>query len=365
MLTMQIACWLGCLLVAQATGTEAVTREAPKPKIIFWHLAPGDGASPEFTSQMETTLRKFFDKQRGGELMSGMAMDSLLLVDGNEKYLRCGTGTTCLAGLGKTAEVGLVISGSLSVVDELSQLELVLVNADQQKRIATARISAKGLPKTEQMLELEVAMFDPDRYVGALELSSAVAGAAVFVDGKQVGMTPLVGPLANLSAGEHELEVKKLGHQTFIRRVHVPVGKTVQVVALLPDADFLRPKEYVPFYKDWPFWTAAGTGLAATAVAVFLHRDASILQDNADLKESLHWRDWQADQDAADSRYLQAYIVYGVGGAGLLAAGLIAIFDIALNAPLPENDQAGSEPSPVPNLHLWPDGQGASAVWRF
>ena len=135
------------------------------------------------------------------------------------------------------------------------------------------------------------------------------------------------------------------------------------MVALLPDADFLRPRVHVPFYKDWPFWTAAGAGVAATAVAVFLHRDAGILQDNADLKRSLHWRDWQADQDSADSRYLQAYILYGIGGAGLLAAGLIAVFDLTLNAP--DTDEEASETSPVPSLSLWPDGQGFSAQWRF
>ena len=201
MLPVHIACYLAAIFLAQAAGTEAVTREAPKPKVIFWHLAPGEGASPEFTSGIEKTLRSFFEKRRSSELMDGMAMDSLLLVEGNEKFLRCGTGTTCLAGLGEAAKVGLVFSGSVTVVDGEMRLEFVLVNSAKEKRVSTARISSKGPPSTEQMLELEVAMFDPDRYVGSLELYSAVEGADVFLDGKKVGVTPLVGPVGNLSAG--------------------------------------------------------------------------------------------------------------------------------------------------------------------
>jgi len=201
-------------------------------------------------------------------------------------------------------------------------------------------------------------MFEPERYKGSIELETSVTGAEVLIDGKKAGVTPLVGPLAAVTAGEHLVEVKKPGHEPFSRTVRVPIGKTVRLVALLPRMAIAVQTR--PFYRDWPFWTAAGAGAVAMVVAGILHHTANVAQQSADNCREGGLTCGDSYQDKADSRYLQAYVVYGLGGAGLLAAGLIAIIDLTSNEPEPKTGHAiGLGLAPLPG------GLALDATFRF
>jgi hypothetical protein len=89
-------------------------------------------------------------------------------------------------------------------------------------------------------------------------------------------------------------------------------------------------------------------------IAGLLHRDAGVLADNADhcARQGLTCEDSYRDQ--SDSRYMQAYLIYGVGGAGLLAAGIIVILDVV----------GSSEPERI-QVTPAPSGAGLSVTWRF
>jgi hypothetical protein len=324
---------------------------------IFWHLTPAEGATPEQTMAVERALRTFFETQQKQSLMDGLTMDSLLLVDGNEKYLRCGMGPGCLAGLGEAAGVPWVIAGQVSVRQGKAVIDLVRV--DRHKKLVTshAALEAFGPLSQSQIEELALAMFQPDRYRGAIELSCAVSGAEVLLDGQKIGETPLAGPLTDLPAGLHTLEIKKLHHQTFSREVLIPVGKTKPVVAMLPEQ--LVKQARVPFYKDWMFWTFTGVGLVGIALGAFLNVDAATLQDNADALRQANLRRASSEQNKADSRYLGAYISYGIGGAGLLAAGVVAILALA------RGDEPASDTAPKVVIAPTPAGAGMVVTWRF
>jgi len=183
-------------------------------------------------------------------------------------------------------------------------------------------------------------MFEPERYRGSIELVAEQIGAEVYIDGKRVGVIPLLGPLTDLPAGEHTIEVKKKGFETFSRRVRVPMSGAVEVKAVLPPVIAAVPARR--FWEDWPFWTASGVGVVAVIVAGLLHRDAIVLADNADAcaREGLDCA--KTNRDKSDSRYIQAYVMYGLGGAGLAAAGLIALIDGLSHKPTSE--KVSSEP---------------------
>jgi hypothetical protein len=317
---------------------------------VMWHLVPSEGASPEFAGRVERSLRAHFQKRAGGSLMDDIKMDSHLLVEGNEKFLRCGTGTGCLAGLGRAVNSDFVIAGEVELKGKRLTIRMVLVDVGKSAAASTASVVCETAPTQAQMEELAVAMFEPKSYRGSIELDCPVAGAEVLLDGKPVGVTPLVGPLGDLPAGEHRLQVRREGHLPFEGQVRVPVGESVRVVANLPTLVVPEP----PFYKDWPFWTAAGVGVAALVIAGLLHYDAGVLSDNAD---SCARQDLDCEysyRDQADSRYLQAYLIYGVGGAGLLAAGLIVILDAVAS---PDSQRVQVTPAPT--------GAGLSLTWRF
>lgn len=343
---------------ATAYGGEAKAQQVSS-RFIFWHLTPAEGATPEQVSAAEKAVRTFFETQRGRLLMDGLTMDSLLLVEGNEKYLRCGTGPACLAGLGEAAGVPRVITGEVSVQGGRTRVRLVLVDVNKQKVVIQTFVENAGVPSKTQLEELSLAMFEPEHYRGGIELSCAVAGATVLFDGEKVGVTPLVGPLGNLPAGPHRIEVKKDGHQTFSRDIQVPVGSTRTLVALLPEQAFLKKEGPVPFQKSWIFWTAAGIGVASLATAVVLHLNANVLQDNASQEKAKNLQSWHDSQSKADGFYRGAYITYGIGGAALIGAGVVLILDLAGrgHAPGPEGVQVGIAPST--------SGLAIAATWHF
>jgi hypothetical protein len=317
---------------------------------VMWHLVPSEGASPEFAARVERSLRTHFQERPKSSLMDDIKMDSHLLVEGNEKFLRCGTGTGCLSGLGRAVNSNFVIAGEVELKGKRLTIRMVLVNVEKGAAASAASVVCEGAPTEAQMEELAIAMFEPKRYRGSIELDCPVAGAEVLLDKKPMGVTPLVGPLGDLPAGEHRLQVRREGHLPFESKVRVPVGKSVRVVANLPTLVVPEP----PFYRDWPFWTAAGVGAVALVIAGLLHHDAGVLSDNADacLRQELECEDSYRNQ--ADSRYLQAYLIYGVGGAGLLAAGLIVILDVVAS---PDPQRVRVTPAA--------SGAGFSLTWRF
>jgi len=317
---------------------------------VMWHLVPSEGASPEFAARTERSLRAHFQKRPGSSLMDDIKMDSHLLVEGNEKFLRCGTGTGCLSGLGRAVNSDFVIAGEVELKGRRLTIRVVLVDVEKVSVASTASVICEGAPNEAQIEELAVAMFEPERYRGSIELDCQVAGAEVLLDGKPMGKTPLVGPLGDLPAGEHRLQVRRKGHLPFEGTVRVPVGESVRVVANLPTLVVPAP----PFYRDWPFWTAAGLGAVSLVIAGLLHHDAGVLSDNADSCADQGMECEKNYRDQADSRYLQAYLIYGVGGAGLLAAGLIVVLDAVASS---DSQRVRVAPAPF--------GAGLSLTWRF
>jgi hypothetical protein len=72
-----------------------------------------------------------------------------------------------------------------------------------------------------------------------LALTCSVDGAAVTVDGKSVGNTPIMQQA--LMSGTHTVVVKKLGFLDFIEKLEIEPGKTVRLAAnLLPVAGVIR-----------------------------------------------------------------------------------------------------------------------------
>ncbi len=65
---------------------------------------------------------------------------------------------------------------------------------------------------------------------GVVEITAGVAGATVFVDGREVGPAPR---RVDLEAGSHDVRVEKEGLQAFELEVHVVPGRTLEIEARL------------------------------------------------------------------------------------------------------------------------------------
>jgi hypothetical protein len=352
---------LGLLLalLTCAPGRGALAADAPIARgVLLWHLNPVDGATPELVLKVEGQLRKAFEAAHAEQLLPAMTMDSVLLVEGNERYLRCGTGAACLAGLGKQAGARIVLSGEVGLREGQLKVRLVRIEVASAAQVGEAIVLVTGELAAPQLEELRVGMFEPARYLGSLELTCDTDGAEVLVDGERVGLTPLVGPLARLPAGMRRVEVRLDGHQPFERQVWVPYNRLARVVAVLPAAAYVK-KAGLAFWADWPFWTTLAVGLGGMAAGGALFADAQVLEENVDVLREAHLKA-DTEQQRADDRSLQAYVLFGVGGAGLLAASLVAIIESATSS-----GPAAPRSPAAPRLSLQPAPGGLGLALEF
>lgn len=102
---------------------------------------------------------------------------------------------------------------------------------------------------------------------GTLEIRSQPPGAAVFVDGTELGITPYKRPAF---AGKHKLVLRHTGYRSHQVETSVEDGQKQKLdLTLNPGADPVQvvvvEREKAPIYKKWWFWVAIGGGVAAAA----------------------------------------------------------------------------------------------------
>jgi len=167
------------------------------------------------------------------------------------------------------------------------------------------------------------------------------ASAAVTVDGRPVGTTPLARPL-ELPAGAHVVTVTKNGYEAFSREVTLERGKSA---SLAPTLETTGQRT-----TAWVFFGAAGagvlTGAAFTGVALVEQSNARTIL-GAQAVRNIPASDigaYQSDVSARDRWRTVAIAGYGAG-VGLAAIGAVLwIFDAPSVQPLPEAPPAPGEP---------------------
>jgi hypothetical protein len=128
--------------------------------------------------------------------------------------------------------------------------------------------------------------------VATVTINSAETGAAVLVDGRDAGRTPLAQPLT-LDAGEHRFMVRKLSFEPYEKVVTLRRGDRLELAAVLkplaaagpvvatgpPVAVVATPREEPspsePIYKRWWLWTAVGAAVVTGVVVVLVAKSGS------------------------------------------------------------------------------------------
>jgi hypothetical protein len=81
-------------------------------------------------------------------------------------------------------------------------------------------------------------------FVGSLRIDSLPQGARVFIDRKEVGMTPLI--MANLVAGSHAVRLEAEGHTPWSSAIRVIADQQTDVRTILARPDESAPAQIVP-----------------------------------------------------------------------------------------------------------------------
>jgi tetratricopeptide (TPR) repeat protein len=180
--------------------------------------------------------------------------------------------------------------------------------------------------------------------VQQLTVMSTPTGATVAVDGRPVGVTPWTG---DLLPGRHRVELSLRGYDDKAQEVDlaahraqdVTIGLSAQATPNAPAAAAVAPVAPAPSSepKDqpseaggglgvWPWVTLGAGGVALGGALVFeLMRRSSESDAEADKTQI----GYQEKLDEMESRQTTARILAGVGGALVIAGGILVVVDMS------------------------------------
>ena len=158
----------------------------------------------------------------------------------------------CAVSIAKAAKTDLVVYGSIEEIDGAHTFSLTLTEPRTPQVLSRQNVvwrsDAAGMvdlvaPYTQKLFLGEQA----NTLKGDLDLI-VLEGAKVFLNGKEIGDTPLSGPIRDLPIGQHAIEISKKGYVTHKSDVVIGSAQTTAIRIELVDEASLKKKR-------WDFWT--------------------------------------------------------------------------------------------------------------
>jgi PEGA domain len=262
------------LVLALASSVRAdapgpVAEEALDKKIAVWRF-DALGIDAEIVQRLETLFRLELDRLDRVPLASRREIESKLSV--NEQA--CTGDDKCLAAIGKKLNVDFVVTGTVGSLGDNYVLNIKAVDVASGKSQHIQSPPLKGTP--DELIEgVRVAAYSllaPEQLHGALQIQSDLIGAAVTLDGKLLGKTPLAnqGVIGRLALGKHQLHVEARDYAPFDDAVEVHFQKVSPVVVrLVGTTDTISTGRTI--YQDKkPFYTRTWFVIGVAVVVVGL-----------------------------------------------------------------------------------------------
>jgi hypothetical protein len=263
-----VAVCLAALLTPLGASAEAPAADAPAAEIAGALVAV---LPPEYSANVSEGARTTLVQR----LVEGLKAASFNVVYGDELLKRLGADTSALAcrtadcypALAKRLRVAYLVVITVGQVERNYDITLVLLRGRSGEKAAELRercdicgieeVGEKmGLAASSLRTKLEALMVGPAR----LAVRSSPPGAYVYLDGKEIGRTPLE---REVPSGPHTLRLTHRGHIAAERTVTlVPeVAETVDVMLIRAAATF-------PYAAVG--WTALATGVLAIGAGAAL-----------------------------------------------------------------------------------------------
>jgi len=272
-----------CVLGSPATSLAAPAAPTAPQRVAIWRIDPLGGLSPEIVARLESLLTAEMGRLVPEIIPSVKSQQ----VQQRSRTLRgCEGDDACLAALGRRLKVDQIVAGTLASLGQDYVVTLKMVDSATGK--AVLRFSEPMSGQAEQLIEaVRVAAYRllaPERLKGDLQVLVTIPGAAIFVDGKRVGESPLRSALSQLEVREHQIRITHPDYLDFVKKVAVRFQKTtlvqvtmqrprlappVREVAAVPGPPEVRDAR-TPWYSKWWFWTIVGAVAVGTGLAVGL-----------------------------------------------------------------------------------------------
>ena len=260
--------------VAEVTPEAALTQ-----RIAVWRI-DALGLDVELVARLDTLFRMELDRLAARPLPTRRELDKA--IGGDAGLAACTGEDRCLAAIGKKLGVEVIVSGTVAAMGDSYILNIKAVDVaagTQLRRIATEPLRGSPDELIEAIRVAAYRLLAPDQLHGSMVVLSDLIGAAVLVDGKRVGMTPLPGPIDKLALGEHTLRVEAKGYEPFEDTIAVRFQKASRVTVRLATSAALAPAAGAvvvrarrrPWYSSG--WVYLGVGAVAVAAGVIIGRE--------------------------------------------------------------------------------------------
>jgi len=257
------------LVLLLALAPAPVAQAAPVLKVGVFDLALS-GLDPSLKQTALDTVAAAAAEHAGFSVVTRRDLDALLGAEKIKDTLGC-TEATCLAEIGAAAGVDRIIAGSVSALGAGLVISLQFINAKYAS--VENRVTQQWDGPLSGFVDVVGAAVDQlvltaaEQQPASLRFAGVPADAALFVDGRAVGVGPA--EVNGLRLGVRSVRVEAPGYDPFVAPVALRSGQRKQLDVQL--ALTAAP----PLYAKWWFWTAVAAVLAGGATtAVLLSRGA-------------------------------------------------------------------------------------------
>jgi len=278
-----VPCVVAVVLALVATSARAQPVEVPPEdaldkKLAVWRF-DALGIDPEIVNRLETLFREELGRLDKVPLPNQRTIERTI-TDPRER--ECTGEEKCLASIGKKLGVDLVITGTVGSLGDnyVLTLKVVSVKTGQSEKLQSDPLRGSPDELIEGVRVLAYKLLAPDQLHGAVQIESDIVGAAVAMDGKDLGKTPLPnrGVLGKLTLGKHKLRVEAKGYDTIDQEVEVRFQKVSPVLVHLLPSEVTGTGRTItvrrePFYTKT--WFIVSAGVAAIVLGAYIGHAAT------------------------------------------------------------------------------------------
>lgn len=214
----------------------AADAAAAKRTVAIYPLQPL-GTEPSVAERLEEIV--YLEMAETGRVYLVDRDKVVRLVEQDRSHgVTCQGAPDCLAVLGSRLGADQVFYGTVATLGGSYVLDAKLVDTSNRRIVGRRSITLQGEQAVllQGIRDLAVQLAAPDLWAGTLDLRLKQKGAKIYVDGLDVGSSPIP-PLTKMVPGKHVLRVVSPDHPDFERFVDIKFGLTTVLEIDLANRD--------------------------------------------------------------------------------------------------------------------------------
>lgn len=225
-------------LLTQDNHVQALKTDKEKKRVALMRLT-GLGLSEAIRKKLQELLFAHLQGMNKWEVMDPEQVDAILEAPGNRHLRHCDHDPVCMRAQGIALGVDQIIYGTIAALGKDYSLALRGLQVGRDVPIEKQDVTLDGdldvlIP---QIRLVAYKMLAPEQIVGKLAIDTALAGIEVKIDGRKVGVTPLMSAIGDLQPGVHAVQLSGFQARSSLVQVHIQPFETTYLAV---EVDLLK-----------------------------------------------------------------------------------------------------------------------------